>query len=352
MTPAQHNPPRRSPATDPEGIPLLWIARSVGRRRRLVLVLALGTSLLVVLYSAFQSRSYTSYTTFMPHGNEGKLGQLSGLAAQFGLTVPKDDPGASPGFYAYLLQTRELLRSTVRTTYDVPVNGGEERMTLTRWYDPPGDTPAEQEEAAIKRLRNELRASTDGDIGTVELKVRSGSPRLAYEITQRLMALVSEFNLQKRQSQAAAERKFVQTQVADARDRLGQAEGRLQAFLQRNREYRSSPQLAFEYDRLARDVSMQQDVYTTLAKSLEQARIEEVRNTPVLTVVDPPTLPALPDRRWILAKGLLGILLGAMVGVLLALGRDLLEGQAPAREALPELDRDEVELAMASRGSM
>jgi len=67
---------------------------------------------------------------------------------------------------------------------------------------------------------------------------------------------------------------------------------------------------------------MQQQVYSSLAQAFEQARIDEVRNTPVLTLVDPPNLPAEPDRRWLLAKALLAALLGAMIGAFVALSRD------------------------------
>ena len=57
---------------------------------------------------------------------------------------------------------------------------------------------------------------------------------------------------------------------------------------------------------------------TSLASAFESARIEEVRNTPVITLIEPPRVPALrnPKRRvWIV---LAGILAGAMLGVFFA----------------------------------
>ena len=279
---------------DPDGVAIREAVEAVWRHRRLIGALATGLSFVVVVITLLQPRTYSSVTTFMPQSPQGRLSQLSGLAAQFGFSVASSEPAGSPAFYAFLLQSRELLRTAVRTTYDVPANGGTRRADLVQWYDPPGRTPLEREEVAIDKLRRDLRAGTDAESGTVQLKVRSRSARLAFEVTDRLMQLVSEFNLQKRQSQAAAERKFVQGQVEEAMGRLHAAEDRLQAFLQQNREYRTSPQLMFQYDRLAREVSMQQQVYSSLAQAFEQARIEEVRNTPVVTLVDPPNLPGQP----------------------------------------------------------
>jgi uncharacterized protein involved in exopolysaccharide biosynthesis len=316
-----------TPSTEPrdtEGLPFRRTVDSIWRHRRLLGGLALSLSLVTAVVTLILPRSYTSVTTFMPQSPQGKLSQLSGLAAQFGFNFSANEPAGSPAFYAFLLQSRELLRSAVRTTYDVPTKDSTRRATLNEWYHPKGDTPAEREDAAIDQLRRDLRAATDAETGTVQLKVRNRSPRLAFEITTRLMDLVSEFNLQKRQSQAAAERRFVEAQVQEAAERLHASEDRLQSFLQQNREYRSSPPLLFAYDRLLRDVTMRQQVYSSLAQSFEQARIDEVRNTPVLTLVDPPNLPAEPDRRWLLAKALLAALLGAMIGAFIALVRDFL----------------------------
>jgi uncharacterized protein involved in exopolysaccharide biosynthesis len=337
-----------TPATEPrdtDGFPLRRTLDTIWRRRRLMGTLALVLAVITALVTLVLPRTYTSITTFMPQASQGKFAQLSGLAAEFGFNVQANEPAASPSFYAFLLQSRELLRSAVRTPYDLPAKGATRRGSLVEWYHPAGDTPAQREEAAIERLRRDLRAATDAESGTVQLKVRNRSPRLAFEITSRLMELVSDFNLQKRQSQAAAERRFVEVQVKEAGGRLQQAEDRLKTFLQQNREYRTSPQLLFEYDRLFRAVTMQQQVYSSLAQAFEQARIDEVRNTPVLTLVDPPNLPAEPDRRWLLAKALLAALLGTMIGAFVALIGDFL-GRTGA-EARPPMPGQETESPLA-----
>jgi uncharacterized protein involved in exopolysaccharide biosynthesis len=100
------------------------------------------------------------------------------------------------------------------------------------------------------------------------------------------------------------------------------AEDRLQAFLQRNRDYRNSPELTFQQERLARDVSLQQTVFTTLAQSYEQAKIEEVRDTPALTLIDAPERPPQPDGSGLVKKGLLAVILGGLLGLGVALVRE------------------------------
>jgi uncharacterized protein involved in exopolysaccharide biosynthesis len=93
-------------------------------------------------------------------------------------------------------------------------------------------------------------------------------------------------------------------------------------FLQRNRDYANSPELTFRQERLARDISLQQDVYSTLAQSFEKAKIEEVRDTPALTLIDQPERPAEPDRRGLAKKAVLALILGGILGVGIALVRE------------------------------
>src|SRR3712207_7894583 len=50
---------------------------------------------------------------------------------------------------------------------------------------------------------------------------------------------------------------------------------------QRNRDYRNSPELTFQQERLSREVSRVQQLYGRLSEAYEQAKIEEVRDTPV-----------------------------------------------------------------------
>jgi uncharacterized protein involved in exopolysaccharide biosynthesis len=55
-----------------------------------------------------------------------------------------------------------------------------------------------------------------------------------------------------------------------------------------------------------------------LAQNFEQARIDEVRDIPVITIVEAPEPPALPDSRMLLLRGLLALVAGALLGALLA----------------------------------
>lgn len=152
------------------------------------------------------------------------------------------------------------------------------------------------------------------------------SPELADAIVGRILELVEDFNVTIRNSQAREQRTFIEGQLAVSEREVREAEDRLEEFLQRNRSHETSPELLFRHDRLQRIVVFKQAVYGSLAQSFEQARIDEVRNTPVLTMVLAPQVPPRPDRRRIILKVALALAIGLMLGVFLSFGLELLRG--------------------------
>lgn len=298
----------------PDELSLFAVAQLLLRHRRLVLSFGVGAFVLVLALALFRPRTYTSTAAFMPQAPENALSRLSGLAAQLGAVVPTADPGSSPAFYASLLQSRDVLRQTALTKYAFVLGADSMHGTLIDFYRITGDTPPIRRDAAVKRLTKDIDIATTRETGVVSLEVTTPWATLSQRVASRMIGLVSQFNLQTRQTRAGAERHFVESRLQDARASLLAAEDRLQGFLQQNREFRDAPRLVFENDRLRRDIEQRQQVYTSLAQAYEQARIDEVRNTPVITILESPDLPARPDPRRALLKGLLGLIAGALIG--------------------------------------
>jgi uncharacterized protein involved in exopolysaccharide biosynthesis len=313
--------PRPVPA-DPDEISVLSLVNVVLRHRGLVAGTALLCFLTVVVLTLFQPRTYLSESALLPKSREG-VSNLAGIAAQFGFNVPTTESTESPDFYEELLQTRHILGQAVETRYAFETDAGRMSGTLVDLYEIDEDTEPLRKEGAIEELRDDIEVDVK-ETGVVGLEVSTEYPALSQLVNRRLVELMQEFNLRTRQSQAGAERRFTEQRLKEVEQDLRRAEDRLQAFLQRNRDYRNSPVLVFEQERLAREISRQQSLYTSLSEAYESAKIEEVRDTPVLTIVEPPQLPIRPEARGTIKKGVLALAVGLLVGVLLAFGRDLM----------------------------
>lgn len=303
------------------------------RRRRTVFGIPAILFVLVVAIGIIRPRHWSASAAFYPQSTGSALGRLGGLAAQFGVNVPGggDSPDQSPDFYVGLVLSDQLLRSVARSPFTILSATGDSIGTLMQLYDIDLGSEGLDLAAAVKRLRGDVSARTDIKTGVVGLTVQSPDPALSVDLVERILALVNQFNIESRQTRASAEREFTGHRLDEMRADLHQAEQNLQDFLMRNRTFKDSPRLQFENDRLKREVDLRAQLYGNLSQSYEQARIDEVRNTPVITVVERPFLAARPDSRGLLVKGLLAIVAGVIFGILIVLAQE--SGLATEREA-------------------
>jgi uncharacterized protein involved in exopolysaccharide biosynthesis len=299
-------------------ISLIRLLNIVLTYRSLVIACAIVLFGLVVAVTLILPRTYTVESSFTPQ-SERLQSNLAGIAAQFGVSLPAPDAGASPDFYVELLESRRILGETIRTKYTFPTDTGEVSGTLMDIFQIEGETDGEREEMALRRVGNLVESEVDRPSGVVSFAITTENPQLSAQIARRLLDLLNRFNLETRQSQAAAERRFTEVRLAEAKEELLEVENRLQAFLEINRDLGTSPLLRFRQERLEREVDIRQAVVSALAQNYEQARIDEVRDIPVITIVEAPQTPALPDARMLLLRGILALVAGALLGALLAL---------------------------------
>ncbi|GIW56586.1 MAG: LPS biosynthesis protein [Nitrospiraceae bacterium] len=334
-------PPGASPAVDsptvvsstgeyyPEDeVSLLELANTLLRRRRLVFGIPVATAFLTAAVSLLIPPTFTATTAFVPEAPTGSSipAGLSGLASQFGISLG-GDATQLPQFYAQVLQSRELLDRILLTRYPDPrsEHNPPDSSTLLAILEVDGDSLADSLHAGREELADLISVSVDRETGIVTLNVDSRYPELAAAVANKFIEYLNEFNAQTRQSQARERRRFIEGRIQTAEQELRRAEEDLKTFYERNRTWQQSPQLVVEEDRLRRQVQLRQEVYLTLNREYETARIEEVNDTPVITVIDravPPQEKSKPKRTLMV---ILAFVLGGMVGVLGAFGAEFLE---------------------------
>ena len=239
---------------------------------------------------------YTSSASFVPEASPGvqlPVG-LAGVASQFGLSLG-GEASRSPAFYASLLRSRQILGSVLSTRIAIH-NDRQDSISIFDLYRIKESNPERQLDEGIKALQQNLDITVDQRTNVVRVRVEGPDPIAARDVLQLLLDNLAEFNVTTRQSTAGERRRFIEGRVASAEAELKAVEEALRAFYERNRQWQASPQLRFEEQRLTRQVAVQQDLYLTLRREYETARIEEVNNTPVLTIIDRPSVPGLRSR--------------------------------------------------------
>jgi uncharacterized protein involved in exopolysaccharide biosynthesis len=223
-----------------------------------------------------------------------------------------------------LLRSRTVLRDAVESEYQVPAEDGTtRRANLIELFDiGDGRSTLPPWRRAADELEDGISTSVARETGLVQLTVSAPHPALAEQIAQRLLEILETFNREVRQSRAQEEGRFIGERLTEAQAELRFVENALQEFLRQNRDFRNSPELTFEHDRLQRQVAMRQEVYTSLLRSQEEARIDAVRDTPLFTIVDHPAGTAEPQGRGTVLRAILAFMLGLVVAVAVAFTRE------------------------------
>jgi uncharacterized protein involved in exopolysaccharide biosynthesis len=290
------------------------------RRWRLLAVCTFGCLLAVAAVLLVRDREYTSSASFVPQASD-KLSALSGLAAQFGVAAGGPDATESPAFYVDLLSTREILTTVLEGQYPMTTDRGARQVKLIDALNVSESTPARRVDKAIEKLTKRLQVAQKARTGVVSLSLRLEDPQLVQAVVRRLMDEVGRFSATKRNAKAAAEAKFTERRMSELRSQLREAEDQLQTFLQQNRDYRNSPELTFRHERLQTEVDFLRTILTSVSQSNERARMDEARDTPVIMIIENPSLPSKPDSRGFAKFGALAIVVGGILG----LGWGLLE---------------------------
>jgi uncharacterized protein involved in exopolysaccharide biosynthesis len=320
---------------DREGdVSLLELTTMLLKRWKLVVGLPLGLAVLAAVIVLILPVRYRAHTVFVPEVQSSGVALpsgLAGLASQFGMPVT-GGPN-SPRFYADVVASRTLRDQVLLSRLPDPRTAApDDSAALLDIFGIEGADPAERLERGRKALESVVEVEYNDETTVVNLSAQTLYPALSADLANHYLQLLNRFNLETRQSTAQKQRQFIEVRVTEAEAELRSAEADLQKFLESNRLFRDSPHLNFEYERLQRQVAIKQEVLITLRRSYEDARIQEVNDTPVLTVIDRAVAPrekSWPRRRLTVA---VVFLLGGVIGGSIALTLEYFEG-AERRQA-------------------
>ena len=305
-----------APSAAPPETTLLRLTAAVVRRAPFIAGCAIlgavvAAAISLVVRERFQSSARVALEerTMSP-----SAGGLAALASQFGA-------GALGGtrslqFYADVVTGRDLLGRLARDTFPDPADPAV-RRTLIEILEVPGESPERRLASTIDYLQTKAVATATNDrTGILTITVQLPHAALSAQVARKLYEHLEQFNFATRRSAATERREFAEREVARTRAELANAEGEMRAFLEANRAGLDVPRLSFQRERIQRRVSTMSEVYRNLVAELQEARIAEVRDLPVFTLVQTPFVPldrVFPKRK---QMTILGLLAGAALGVL------------------------------------
>jgi uncharacterized protein involved in exopolysaccharide biosynthesis len=266
-------------------------------------------------------KSYKAVAKILPDPTAGSSSSLMGLAAASGFgDLISNALGSSENpslIYPEILASRALLERVALTPYPA-----QSRTTIREALGIEGSDRFALDRA-IRRLSEITSVQANLRSGFIYLTAVTADSVLSAAILQQMLTELDRFNMDSRASRGRATREFVEARMDEARRELATAEQSLAIFRRNNIRIGNSPDLLLGQARLEREVDTQTEVYRLLARQYEVARIEEKRDTPTFTVVDPPRPPVRKYRPQ--------ITLNVCIAAFLAMGLRVLGTQVRSR---------------------
>ena len=307
---------------DEDTVSLVDLLLIIGRNMKIIIITPIVFCIIAILYGLFVAQPvYESTAKIMSSSSSAGISQASGLAAQFGINLPT---ASSETVWAYseIIKSRTLARAMLKRKFDTEKYGSQKPLfqVLTYGGSDPEYGKDTLELLAIDNFIKMIGLSEDKTSGIYTITLSASEPKFVKNLAT---ALIEELDAHQRdynKARTSETRRFIESRISDTRIELEMAEEDLKNFNNRNRRIENSPALQLERQRLAREVSVLTGVFTTLKQQFETAKIEEVKESDYVVVLDPPEIPltrSKPKRiQMVVIAGILGIFFGILIGLL------------------------------------
>ena len=327
------------------------------KKRKFILIVS-GMFLLLGIFIAHTSSvKYTAQSVILPQsGRQGSAGNLGSLASIVGVnmgTAVMAEGNISTGIYPQILNSLPFIREIMKTPIVVEKSEGKE-ITLYKYYSEkeyrevnvlavikkytvglprtlisalrPSKNEQEvtthnfvtpdsigivkitrQEQAVYNAIKSSIQYEYNTKEGIIKLGYTFPEPLAAAQISEQLHKSLEKYVVNYKTEKVQENLAFVEQSYAEARKDFLQKQANLAAFQDANRGLVTATGRATE-TRLRSEYDIAFTVYNELAKQHEQAQLSVNEEKPVLTVINPVTVPlekSAPRRSMILAVFLL-----------------------------------------------
>ena len=317
-----HNPQQTAPPQyyyEEDTISLSDILLVLAKQLKLLIITPLVFGVITAFYVLFMvGPTYVSSAKIMSSSGGSSTSQLQGLAAQFGISAPGGGGENAQWVYPEIVKSRTLAKSVLKRKFDTNEYGPQKSLLQILTY---GD-----EEPTVSIDTLEIHGA-NALIGMIEiesqgsfynLSVSTFEPQFAADLCAVLIEELDRHQREYKTEKVKETRLFIEGRIIDIQKELESAEENLKVFRDRNRQIGQSPALLLEQQRLTRETSVLTGVFTTLKQQLEMTKIEEVKESTLIQVLDPPIAPFhrdSPNRR---LSVLLSLILGFGFAVVVA----------------------------------
>ncbi len=257
-------------------------------KKRWLIILGVFFCVLVTgIYSKTRPPQYTASAKFLPSRNPemtSRMGTLIGTSGR----VETIESNVTSAYYTELLKSSPFLERIVKRKF--PIKNKGEEVDLVSFYGNEIEKGTDLLSRVINTVGKQLETSTQRTTNVITISYSTGEPELSAAIVNAFLEELIRYNQDMKDNKARQNREFIENQLEENRKLLKEAEESLAEFTAKNKKI-ATPDLEVELDRLKRNVKVQEEVFITLKKQLELAKIEEQEKTPVIQIIEKASVP-------------------------------------------------------------
>ena len=315
-------------------IDLIEIVAKLWTKRYFIIKTTTIFVIIGLFIAIFTPNEYTATTTLVPQTGEKRVGgNLSGLAAMAGINIGSISSGEilSPSIYPKILNNINFQKELIYSKYTFK-NASEsityyEYLTYSKYRsfniiqtlrkitiglpglitgalkkDPKEtsdslllitkaiDRLTIKESKIIKNVFQNLNLNLNVKEGYITLSYKSEEPRVSAEVVLVAQALLQKYITEFKIEKVRSNLEFVEKSYEEARDNFENKQAELARFRDANKSL-SSAMARTQEEKLTSEYNLLLGIYTEIAKQKEQAKIAVTETTPILTVIEPVTIP-------------------------------------------------------------
>ena len=282
---------------------ILWF------KKKNILLFSTLVSSIALFYVLFATPFYESYTSIYPvneNSQSQNFNNIQGIASTFGINIGSNQQ--SHYNISDLVKSNSLRRKIILNKWKTEkfkrnVNLIEYwSINDTNSYDLlrriktlfkqkiSHDIEQSHIEIALEILKKRLKI-IENETGLIKVSIMMEEGRLASDIVN---YIAKEIKLHVRSDlyvESSDHRKFIENRMDKSKIELSISESKLTDFRKKNPIILDTPEIQLQRGRLIRDVEVNQQVYITLRQQYEIAKIEELKSSTVIKVLDKGVAP-------------------------------------------------------------
>ena len=307
------------------------IVKTLKNGRKTIVQSMLLSFLISFFYIFISTPYYESYITINPIGDNmnslsSSVGGLQGLASEYGVNLNVGDfLNEKPSFYIPdIVNSRTLKKAVINNKWktiehesinlikyweidDTTKFGIGKIIESIKGRDPYIDLDSKFMDNAIEKLSEQIFV-VEEESGLIKISVLMEEPKLSSDISNYIANYITQYVSDVMLSYSSTHREFIEERLKYSKDELASSEEELKEFSEKNPFAVDTPELQLQRGRLMRNMEVNQQVYITLRQQYEMARINELKETPVINILDfgePPSEKSKPRSIFILIMSLL-----------------------------------------------